>query len=204
MKKILTVLCLVAVIISAVACADTNKDTANTANGTLPAESGTAAPPASEPEGATTAPAATEPEAEAIDPMTLIEKIYAAQPISFDVQTEAVDLNDADALKHFTGLGSAEKVKQAAASEALIMPSTYSLVVVQAKSAADGKELAQAILEGIDPAKWVCVCSDDVRVAVKGDLIMLIMNSADSDPSSEDFIQAFTELRGEPDLILKK
>lgn len=85
-----------------------------------------------------------------------------------------VDITDADALKMFTGLDSAEGIKEAAACESMMGSQAFSLVVVKLDGA-DAKATAEAMKAGIDQRKWICVEADDIKVSGKGDTVMLIM-----------------------------
>ena len=86
-----------------------------------------------------------------------------------------VEISDADALKMFTGLDSAEGIKEVAVCESMMGSQAYSLVVVKLENAADAKKTAEAMKAGIDQRKWICVEADDIKVSAKGDVVMLIM-----------------------------
>jgi len=85
-----------------------------------------------------------------------------------------VDITDADALKMFTGLDSADGIKEAAACESMMGSQAFSLVVVKLDGA-DAKATAEAMKAGIDQRKWICVEADDIKVSAKGNTVMLIM-----------------------------
>ena len=85
-----------------------------------------------------------------------------------------VDMTDADALKMFTGLDSADGIKEVAVCESMMGSQAYSLVVVKLDGA-DAKTTAEAMKSGIDQRKWICVEADDLKVSGKGDTVMLIM-----------------------------
>lgn len=153
----------------------------------------------------TTEPSTIAPSAdEDLDLLAMIDQIYEVEPIDFEVINTEVDLSDNDNVKYFTGLDNAAKIKKAVASEGAIMPSAYSLVLVQVESTAEAAEVAEEMLKGIDPFKWICVGAEDLQVVAQGDLIMLFMTSGEALQTSDDFIAAFTEIRGETDLELKK
>ena len=80
-------------------------------------------------------------------------------------------------------------------------------MLVRVKDAADAEEVANAMINGIDPRKWICVEADDVRVMVKGDVVALYMvDSEFGDEMSGDGIEAaLTEvLGGSLDKVIKK
>lgn len=128
----------------------------------------------------------------------IIDSIYAEKESGLMVQTMPIDLADANAVKSFTGLDSAEKVKEAAASEAMIGSQAYSMVVVRLNDAKDANEVLEAMKTGIDKRKWVCVEADDLSAVAYGDVIMLAMVSSElSDTiTSADLVSAFKTVCG--------
>ena len=137
----------------------------------------------------------------------IINGVYEKNPVDLSLETSSIDVSDADMLKAFTGLGSADKVKEVAVSEPMMSSQAYSFVLVRVKDAADAEEVANSMLEGINPRKWVCVEADDIRVMIKGDVVALYMvDSQFGDELSGDSIEkAFTEVvGGSVDKVIKK
>lgn len=137
----------------------------------------------------------------------IIDAVYKKNPIDLSLETDSVDISDADMLKAFTGLDSADKIKEALVSEPMMGSQAYSFVLVRVKDAADAEEVANAMINGINPSKWICVEADDVRVMVKGDVVALYMiDSEFGDEMSGDGIEAaLTEvLGGSLDKVIKK
>lgn len=197
MKKAITLVLIIAVIFSFAACQ--NKESPNTEPTSSPTEGNT------NPETEPTSEAATTPAAgEDLNLLAVIDQIYELEPIDFDVINTEVDLSDKEQVKYFTGLKETSKIKGAVASEGAMMPSAYSLVLVQLESETDSEEVAEKMLNGIDPFKWICVGAEDLQVVAQGDLIMLFMTSSEATQTSDDFVAAFSEIRGELDLELKK
>lgn len=128
----------------------------------------------------------------------IIEKVYAEKTPDIGLMSTDVDLNDAAALKSFTGLDSADKLTEVTASEAMISAQAYSLVMVRVKDAKDAKEVAEAMKAGIDTRKWICVEADDLAVAGYGDVVMLVMvDSGMNDvATSADMVNAFKTVCG--------
>jgi putative cell wall-binding protein len=136
-------------------------------------------------------------------PAEIIEKIYEQHPVAdLPLGTIELDLADADAVKMFTGLDSADKIDSAAASESMMGAQAYSLVVVRVKDAADAAAVAEEMMNGIDQRKWICVEADDLRVAAAGDVVVLMMvSSAHADVvTAEGIIDAFGAVAGSLDL----
>ena len=58
------------------------------------------------------------------------------------------------------------------------------------------EETARAILDGVNPAKWICVQADDLDAAVSGDLVLFVMIGSQFDLPAADLIGAFKTLCG--------
>ncbi len=137
----------------------------------------------------------------------VINAIYEIKDSGLAVGDIPIDLNDMDSVKYYTGLSDISKVKDVAVSEAMIGSQAYSLVLVQLNKAEDAETVANEMLNGIDPRKWICVEADDLQVVTQGDLVMLIMVSSQLKDSvtSGEIVDAFKEVRGgELDFELKK
>ena len=143
---------------------------------------------------------ADEPVADVADTSTadgIIEAINAIKAPEFMHGIIPVDIADPDALKMFTGLDSAEGIKEVAVCESLMGSQAFSLVVVKVDGA-DAKATAEAMKAGIDQRKWICVEADDIKVSGKGDTVMLIMIDSEyrESISVEDVTEAFKTVCG--------
>ncbi len=190
MKKLLSVILAAAMLLTLTACG--GKDTETTTDAaTLPA-------------GTTSAPSAK------VD-MTLEElagKIIELNPVEFMGGNMPLDLTDTSEdglwnLKRFTGLDNADMITEALAFEPMMGSIAFSLVLVRVADGADNTAVAEAMKAGIDPAKWVCVQADDLKVASYGDVVMLIMVDTMSGLSAQPFVNAFqTVVGGELDFTI--
>lgn len=135
----------------------------------------------------------------------IIVKLNEQKTPEFMTGEMPVDITDAEALKYMTGLGSAEKIKEAAVHESMMGAQAYSLVLVRLNNPADAEAVATEMKEGIDPRKWICVEADDMRVVACGDIVMLVMISSEyaSAVTAEDYVNAFKVVVGEPSVDLK-
>lgn len=136
-----------------------------------------------------------------LDSMSLaqiIEAIYQIDPVELSLGNIEVDLQDSYAVKSYLGLDSAENIKEALASESMFGAQAYSLVLCRLKDGADAKSVAQAMRDGIDQRKWVCVNADDLKVSASGNVVMLIMLSSDyADSATADSLtDAFRQVAG--------
>ena len=124
-------------------------------------------------------PAQAEPDAELSE---LVEQIYAAHPVDvMMLQTTAIDLTDTDWYPYQTGLDAEQiaKVDAAVLSEPGVSSQAYSLVLARLKDADDDQEIADAMMDGINMRKWVCVAADKARVVTFDDKVLFVM--ADSE-----------------------
>ena len=140
---------------------------------------------------------------------TIIEKITTEQPVEFAHMTQALDLTDTSedgmwALKSFTGLDSADLIKEAAVFEPMMGSLAFSMVLVRVKDTANAKTVAEQMKAGIDPRKWICVEANDIMTAGYGDVIMFIMLDNNSSLTAQSFVDAFQTVCGnELDFVLK-
>ena len=140
----------------------------------------------------------TKPSAPSGSLSEIIDGIYAEKAVSLPVGTSELDLTDGEMFTAVTGLASSEKVKEAAYSESMIGSQAYSMVVVRVKKSKDAADVAEEMLSGINPAKWICVEADDVRAAAYDDLVMLIMVSSQLEETvtGKEIISAFKKVCG--------
>lgn len=128
----------------------------------------------------------------------LIEAIYEKEPVELSVgEPMEVDLTDANAAQYSLGLSDVSKVSEAYTSESMIGAQAYSLAAVRVKDAADAAEVAQAMFDGIDQAKWICVTADALTVTACDDIVLLVM--ADTELSATwhtDLRDAFLSVMG--------
>lgn len=138
----------------------------------------------------------------------LLEKIIAERPVEFMGGTTVLDLSDTSdqglqTLKSFTGLDSADSITEAAAYEPMIGSIAFSLVLVRVSPDAESQDVAEAMKEGIDQRKWICVEADDLQVAGYGDVVMLIMTDSATELTSQSFVDAFQTVVGaEPSFVI--
>ncbi len=194
MKKAIALILVVAALFSFAACNNTdkpdNETTKPSTEESLPTETEKETEPNTQPSD--------------LDLLAMIDEIYKVQPIDFEVFNSEVDLSDTDSLKYYTGLTDASDIKSASVSEGAMTTTAYSMVLFQLEPTADAEKVGAEIIKGIDPMKWICVGAEDVKLVANGDLIMLVMTPAGASQTADDFIAAFTEVRGEPAFELKK
>ena len=132
--------------------------------------------------------AALQPEPDA-ELSGIVDQIYAAHPVDLMmVETTAVDLTNAEWYPYQTGLNEEQitKVDAAVTSEPGVGSQAYCMVLVRLKDKANGDEIAEAMLDGIDMHKWVCVEADKARVVSFDDKLLYVM--ADSELVDVDLL----------------
>lgn len=132
----------------------------------------------------------------------ILQQMYAIKDPGIPVDTREVSLSDASWVTYYTGLDAASTalVDAAVASEASIGSQAYSVVLMRVKSDTDAPTVAEKVLNGVDPVKWICVQADDIRAVSCGNLVLLAMmdsNLSDSVKSSE-IVDAFLQVTGAP------
>ena len=127
---------------------------------------------------------------------TLIEKIYETKMPEFALMTMPVDLADAETTAWLTGVSDPSLLKEAAVSESMMGSQAYSLVMVRVNDAAKSEEVAQMMLDNIDPVMWICVQADDIDAAIYGDLVLFVMIDSSFGMPAADFIGAFKTIAG--------
>lgn len=132
------------------------------------------------------------------DLTAVIEKIYEKTGFELMVGNTPVDLTNSETMKYNMGLEDASKIKEAVVSEAMISSQAYSLVLARVNDAADAKDVANDMLNGIDQRKWICVIADDLQVVTKDDLVLLVMVSSEMKDTvtSQKLVDAFGEICG--------
>lgn len=192
MKKFIAILLAATLALSLAACTTTSKDPIPSTVPTSPSTSPSTAPTTTAYSGSL---------------VELIQAIYDKQPVDLMLsEPTAIDVADPDALSYYFGLEDGSKLSEAIYSEALITSQAYSLCAARVADAKDAGEVAQEILEKVNPNKWICVTAENVQIGVSGDLILLVMVSDSlSETLADDLMAAFTEVvGGSLDTTLKK
>ena len=112
----------------------------------------------------------------------MVDSIYEAYPVELMMmQTTAIDLNDETWLTYNTGLNAeqAALVDAGVKSESMTGSQAYTLVLLRVKDPADAQTVADTMLEKMDPARWVCVMADKMRVATFDDKVLFVMTSSE-------------------------
>jgi hypothetical protein len=121
--------------------------------------------------------------------------IYEKRKVGIMLGTNTLDLTNADSLAYNTGLSSADNIIEVVMSEAMIGSQANSSFLMRVEDGADIDAIKQAIINGINPRKWICVGADKVIVCNSGNIIYMVM-SADNLIPAEELYNAFAEVVG--------
>lgn len=124
----------------------------------------------------------------------IMDKIYETADLEADFRDYVengmiIDEVNADRAEYFLGKADIE-FEEALASEPMMQPGAYSLVLVRAKEGADVEKIKSDIKDNVDPMKWVCVGVSEENIIVDsiGDIIFLVMSDNGAKPLHEAFL----------------
>lgn len=156
--------------------------------------------------GSNAAPETTEPATEAAVSVEatceeLVNGIIEKQPVEFMGGIIPVDLTDTSedglwAIRYFTGLEDASQITEVSVYEPMMGSIAFSMVLARVAPEAGTKTVAEAMKQGIDTRKWVCVEASDLLVAGYADMVMLIMVDPELGLTAQSFVDAFASTLG--------
>jgi hypothetical protein len=124
----------------------------------------------------------------------ILEKIYETADLEDDFREYVengmmLEEVNAERAEYFLGKSDIE-FEEAIASEPMIQPGAYSLVLVRAKEGADIEKIKTDMKENADPNKWICVGVSEENIIVDniGDIIFLVMSDNGAKPLHEAFL----------------
>ena len=121
---------------------------------------------------------ALQPINSAEDLSALVDKIYEGEEnILSSLQTQVIDVKDADLVKMITGLENGDKLEYLVASEPMISSQAYSLILAKVNKGENANEVAKNIFESVNPSKWICVSAEKIYATNSGDVVFVIMSS---------------------------
>lgn len=108
----------------------------------------------------------------------IMEKLYEGIPED-QLPMLANNPITADNAEYMVGV-TADNFKEGLSSEAMITAVAHSVCLLRAESAEAAEELAKQVEEKADPRKWICVEAEEKIVDRIGDVVVLIMTSAEN------------------------
>lgn len=123
------------------------------------------------------------------DVAAFIDEMYAGIPsdmIPMSLATTELDLQDMDTVSFNTGLTDISQIESISASEPMMSSIAYSVLYIRTKEGADTAQVAQTIMDNVNPAKWLCVTAEKQIAVTFGDDIFFIMG----EPNTVDLVYA--------------
>lgn len=144
-------------------------------------------------EETTTSPAITAPEGSTVE---LMEQVYENVTVELALVNETIDTTDAEMYTYLTAIENTEGVVETTVSMPLMGSQAYHVVMVRAESAEKAAELAQAMYDNSDMARWVCVQATEKQAVVCGDLAFFVMLDPQYGVTCDQIVEAFTAVCG--------
>ena len=118
----------------------------------------------------------------------IMKEVYAGIP-SDDLPSLITNKVTSENLSYYLGDVTFE-YKEALASEPLMSSIAHSVVLVRLEDAKDADKAMKEIKEKVNPRKWVCVevAEENVLVANRGDVIMLVMDDELAQTIKDNFL----------------
>ena len=128
-------------------------------------------------------------------------KIYEKCPLPFMYGDFPQEMINAESIEYYTGIKEFDTFAAVNVSESMLGSQAYSLVMASVKADQDVQAVADAMINGINMRKWMCVGADTIRTVVSGNTVMLVMidTNLGLDVTVDDFVNAFTEVVGTVD-----
>lgn len=112
------------------------------------------------------------------DLSNLINEIYKGKAENLPrLNTQIVDVNDANAIKYSTGLENGDDLQFVVVSEPMMSSQAYSLILAKVKDGVDANNIAKTMSEQIDTRKWICVSAEKLYATSSGDIVCLVMSN---------------------------
>lgn len=112
------------------------------------------------------------------DLSTLINEMYKGKKEKLPrLNTQIVDVNDANAIKYSTGLENGDDLQFVVVSEPMMSSQAYSLILAKVKDGVDANNIAKTMSEQIDTRKWICVSAEKLYATSSGDIVCLVMSN---------------------------
>lgn len=115
-----------------------------------------------------------------------ISKVSAELPSM--VQNSVSD----DMFSYYFGVDKPAGTKEAFVSEPMVGAMPFSITLLRVEGDADLAALASDIKSSVDPRRWICVEASFVETAVRGDVILLVLDGDNA--RGQEIIDAFKNL----------
>lgn len=112
------------------------------------------------------------------DLSSLIDEVYEGQEgLPSSLNTQIIDVTDANAVQYTTGLENGDNLQYVAVSEPMMSSQAYSFILVKVKDGVDANNIAKLMSEQVNTRKWICVSAEKLYATSSGDIVCLVMSS---------------------------
>lgn len=199
MKKIIALLLALVMVMSLAACGDKTPEATDPVKDPTTQATENENPTETDPVGGETD--VTEPVGSTEEPILTdteyrLLALFNASPVEFPVMTWALNIDDAEMIKSFTGLDDITKIVEASVTEPAMSAQAYSVILVKVADGVDAAAVADEMKAGIDPRKWVCVEADEIETVIVDNYVLLVMMASDLSEtvSAKSLTEAYVEM----------
>jgi len=112
-----------------------------------------------------------------------INEIYTKIPqdkMPMGIGNMELGFEDMDAVAYHTGLTDVAGIDSIVLSESMIGSVAYSLLYIRTNDEGDAQQIAQNVMDNINPAKWICVTAEKQIAVTIGKDVFYVMTSAET------------------------
>lgn len=126
----------------------------------------------------------------------LMDKVYENVTVELALVNETLDVSDAEMISYLTAIESGEGMVDVTVSMPMMGSQAYHVVLIRCESNEKAAELAQAMYDNMDMARWICVQATEKQAVVCGDLAFFVMLDPKYGVTSDQIVEAFTTVCG--------
>ena len=133
-----------------------------------------------------------------------INEIYTKIPqdkMPMGIGNMELGFEDMEAVTYHTGLADVTGIDSIVLSESMIGSVAYSLLYIRTNDEGDAQQIAQNVMDNINPAKWICVTAEKQIAVTLGKDVFFVMTSAET---ADLIYDAMVELAGQKGLAVSE
>lgn len=128
-----------------------------------------------------------------------INEIYAQIPqdqMPMGIGNMELGFEDMDAVTYHTGLTDVTGIDGIVISESMVGSIAYSLLYIRTNDEGDAQQIAQTVMDNIDPRKWICVTAEKQIAVTIGKDVFFVMTAPETADMVYDMMLQVAEQRG--------
>lgn len=117
------------------------------------------------------------------DVSALIDTIYAGAAqdlLPATLATTHLEMTDTDTIEYNTGIQDLTGIESISISEPMMSSVAYSAIYVRTNDDANAEDIRKAMMDNIDPAKWICVTAQKELSVLAGNDVFFVMGESDT------------------------